>query len=71
MFLRVDEGESNIDSFELNEEVIKEISESDIVIVSDYDKGFLSSKDIIKISSISKLSILDAKKKLSQEIELL
>ena len=68
MFLRVDEGESNIDSFELNEEVIKEISESDIVIVSDYDKGFLSSKDIIKISSISKLSILDAKKKLSQEI---
>ena len=68
MFLRVDEGESNIDSFQLTEQIINEISESDIVIVSDYDKGFLSSNDIIKISSLSKLSILDAKKKLSREI---
>lgn len=68
MFLRVDEGESNIDSFELTEQIIKEISESDIVIVSDYDKGFLSSNDITIIGKSSKLSIIDAKKKLNREI---
>ena len=68
MFLRVDEGESNIDSFELTEQIINEISESDIVIVSDYDKGFLSSNDITTIGKSSKLSIIDAKKKLNREI---
>ena len=68
MFLRVDEGESNIDSFGLTEQIIKEISESDIVIVSDYDKGFLSSDDITIIGKSAKLSIIDAKKKLSREI---
>lgn len=68
MFLRVDEGESSVDSFILNSEIIKEISESDIVIVSDYDKGFLSSSDIILIGKSSKLSIIDAKKKLNREI---
>jgi len=68
MFLRVDEGESNIDSFELTEQIINEISESDIVIVSDYDKGFLSSNDITIIGKSSKLSIIDAKKKLNREI---
>ena len=68
MFLRVDEGESNIDSFGLTEQIMKEISESDIVIVSDYDKGFLSSNDIIIIGKSSKLSIIDAKKKLSRDI---
>ena len=68
MFLRVDEGESNIDSFGLTKQIIKEISESDIVIVSDYDKGFLSSNDIIIIGKSSKLSIIDAKKKLSRDI---
>jgi D-beta-D-heptose 7-phosphate kinase/D-beta-D-heptose 1-phosphate adenosyltransferase len=68
MFLRIDEGESNIDSFELTEQIIKEISQSDFVIVSDYDKGFLSSNDIIMIGKSAKLSIIDAKKKLSREI---
>jgi bifunctional ADP-heptose synthase (sugar kinase/adenylyltransferase) len=68
MFLRVDEGESNIDQFKLTDEIIKEVSEYDIVVVSDYDKGFLSSDDIIKIGKSSKLSIIDAKKKLNRQI---
>lgn len=68
MFLRVDEGESSVDKFIFNSDIIKEISESDIVIVSDYDKGFLSSDDIIKIGQLSKLSIIDAKKKLNRQI---
>lgn len=68
MFLRVDEGEETIDRFEITQEIKNEIFEADIVIVSDYDKGFLSLEDIILIGKLSKLSILDAKKKLNREI---
>jgi ribokinase len=38
------------------------------VVVSDYDKGFLSVDNIIKIGKSSKLSIIDAKKKLNRQI---
>ena len=68
MFLRVDEGEEGVTSFELTNEIIEEIKSSDIVIVSDYDKGFLTTSDIIQICKLSKLSIIDAKKKLNREI---
>ena len=68
MFLRVDEGEESITPFELTDEIIEKIKLSDIVIVSDYDKGFLTSDDIIKIGRLSKLSIIDAKKKLNRDI---
>ena len=50
MFLRVDEGEDNIDSLMLTPEKIEDISESDLVIVSDYNKGFLSQDDLYYIS---------------------
>lgn len=68
MFLRVDEGESNIQTLDLNISKTNAILNSDIVIVSDYDKGFLTDETIKKIGSIAKLSILDSKKKLSKEI---
>lgn len=68
MFLRVDEGESNIQTLDLNISKTNAILNSDIVIVSDYDKGFLTDEMIKKIGSIAKLSILDSKKKLSKEI---
>jgi bifunctional ADP-heptose synthase (sugar kinase/adenylyltransferase) len=64
MFIRFDEGENNIDKF-LND---IDFSLYDFVIVSDYDKGFLSNDDLINISKSSKLSILDSKRKLSPEI---
>ncbi len=68
MFIRVDEGESNIQTLDLNISKTNAIVNSDIVIVSDYDKGFLTDETIKKIGSIAKLSILDSKKKLSKEI---
>lgn len=68
MFIRIDEGENNITPFVLNEETIKIINESDIVIVSDYNKGFLSDDDLKKISQNSLLSILDSKRKLTNDI---
>lgn len=68
MFLRVDEGETNIKPLDLNLSKTNAISNVDIVIVSDYDKGYLNNETIKKIGSIAKLSILDSKKKLSKEI---
>jgi len=68
MFLRVDQGEENIDKFEINSERIQHIVHSDIVIVSDYNKGFLDIKSLIIIGKLSKLSILDTKKILNENI---
>lgn len=64
MFIRFDEGENNIDKFSNN----VDFTMYDFVIVSDYDKGFLSDEDLINISKSSKLSILDSKRKLSPDI---
>ena len=67
MFIRVDVGEneccSNIGT--INED---EIRNADIVIVSDYNKGFLSLDDIHHIGELSNISILDSKKILSDNV---
>jgi bifunctional ADP-heptose synthase (sugar kinase/adenylyltransferase) len=68
MFLRVDEGEENIDSLILTPEKINEISKSDLVIVSDYNKGFLDEKTLIQIGKSSKLSIIDTKKNITDSL---
>jgi len=68
MFLRLDEGETNISKADLNSERLLELSNFDIVIVSDYYKGFISNDDLINIGKNSKISILDSKRKLSKEI---
>ena len=65
MFLRVDEGEDEIDKLVLTPEKIEDISESDLVIVSDYNKGFLDESVLIQIGKLSKLSIIDTKKTIS------
>lgn len=65
MFIRLDEGESNISKFESKN---INFSEFDIVIVSDYNKGFLSDSDLVNIGKNSKLSILDSKRRLNSEI---
>ena len=63
MFIRVDDEKIPCDKIVyITPEQRRTISESDAVIISDYDKGYLT-KDIIKnIASISKLTILDSKK---------
>ena len=68
MFLRVDEGEEDIDTLTLTPEKIKQISESDLVIVSDYNKGFLNEEVLIQIGKLSKLSIIDTKKTISEDL---
>lgn len=68
MFIRVDEGESNIKPFKWTMDTDVLIGQSDIVIVSDYNKGFLSNADLKEIARKSKLSILDSKRTLTNDI---
>jgi D-glycero-beta-D-manno-heptose-7-phosphate kinase len=68
MFLRVDEGEDKITPFKWSLMVDTMLGESDIVIVSDYNKGFLTNGDLKEIARKSKLSILDSKRKLTDDI---
>lgn len=67
-FLRVDEFEDQVKRIIIDDDIVSKINNSDLVIVSDYDKGFLTEEDLIKISTNSKISVLDTKKKLSKEI---
>jgi bifunctional ADP-heptose synthase (sugar kinase/adenylyltransferase) len=66
MILRVDENEDSITPLNLTEDIIRNILSSDIVIVSDYNKGFLSDEAISKIAYYSKISILDSKRPMNQ-----
>lgn len=67
-FLRVDEGEDNVDRIDLSEDTINEILDVDAVIVSDYNKGFLDNEDLLKISEYAKFCVLDTKKKINEDI---
>lgn len=69
MIIRIDEGENdNIDILEIDNKIFNDIKTSDLVIVSDYDKGFLDLETLNIIGKNSKISILDSKKKLTDEI---
>lgn len=68
MFLRVDEGDKNIESFKWKDDYKQFLEEADVVIISDYDKGYLSDNDLVKIAYHSRISILDSKRKLTNNI---
>jgi bifunctional ADP-heptose synthase (sugar kinase/adenylyltransferase) len=68
MFLRVDDGENEVDTLILTPEMVQTITESDLVIVSDYNKGFLDEEILIQIGKLSKLSIIDTKKTISKDL---
>lgn len=60
ILLRVDSNEA-IDRIELDD---YDFSEWDVVVISDYNKGFLSESDIQYIAESAKLTFLDTKKPL-------
>lgn len=65
MFMRVDEGEEFTKLYDKEFDV----SNYDVVIVSDYNKGFLSNEHLIQIGkTCTGISIIDSKRKLTQEI---
>ena len=68
MFLRVDKGEGFDCQFTWGPLADSTIAEADIVIVSDYNKGFLCDNDLREIARKSKLSILDSKRKLTNDL---
>jgi bifunctional ADP-heptose synthase (sugar kinase/adenylyltransferase) len=70
MIVRVDEGETSpIDSFPfMSSEKRNTINESDLVIISDYNKGFLNSSSIKQIASQGGLVLMDSKKKLTEDL---
>jgi len=67
MFLRVDDGDT-ADTLYMAESFLMEISQSDAVIISDYDKGFLSENHILTICNRAKFTVLDSKKRLSDSV---
>jgi bifunctional ADP-heptose synthase (sugar kinase/adenylyltransferase) len=66
MFLRVDEGEEKIIPFELNMSKTNAIRNVDGVIISDYNKGFLTEEVLMEITENAKFSIIDTKKKINE-----
>lgn len=69
MFIRIDEEKIPCDKITyLSPNQRKTINETDLVIVSDYDKGFLSDNILCEIGSLSKLSLIDTKRKITQNI---
>lgn len=68
MFLRVDEGENMINEFKLDDWKKNEIESADAIIVSDYDKGFLTDDVLEKITFDSKFSIIDSKRKMGSNL---
>lgn len=68
MFIRLDEGEEKISNMCLTNERLLDIYKYDVVIVSDYDKGFINNEELLKIGKNSKVSILDSKRILTKEI---
>jgi len=65
MFIRYDEGEDQISAFK--EDLIY-LDKYDLVIVSDYNKGYLSNKDIYDIGLMAPLSIIDSKRQLTDKM---
>jgi D-beta-D-heptose 7-phosphate kinase/D-beta-D-heptose 1-phosphate adenosyltransferase len=68
MFIRVDEGENNVTPFKWTPLMDIHLGQADIVVVSDYNKGYLNNSHLQTIAKKSKLSILDSKRKLTDNI---
>lgn len=63
ILLRVDH-DGPVDPLVLENRIIDRIYEADIVVVSDYCKGFLSTETLSEIAKVAKVSFLDTKKPL-------
>jgi len=68
MFIRVDEGEDIITPLELTDTIIDEIKESDAIIISDYNKGFLNEKILLEVAYHSRFIVMDTKKQISPDL---
>jgi bifunctional ADP-heptose synthase (sugar kinase/adenylyltransferase) len=61
ILLRVD-SEEGVDRIDIDDLLIEQIEAADLVVISDYDKGFLHPEDLRLISDLSNASVIDTKK---------
>jgi D-beta-D-heptose 7-phosphate kinase/D-beta-D-heptose 1-phosphate adenosyltransferase len=66
ILLRVD-SEEDIDRINIDNKLIEQIKTVDLVVISDYNKGFLYPEDLRLISDIANASIIDTKKPITFE----
>ena len=66
LFIRIDSDESLVDRIEKKYLRKKFLLEYDAIVISDYDKGFLTKEDIEKICYYHPLTFMDTKKKLGR-----
>jgi bifunctional ADP-heptose synthase (sugar kinase/adenylyltransferase) len=61
ILLRVD-SENDVDRIRIDEELIAKIKESDLLVVSDYDKGYLYPEDLKVLAGFACFAVIDTKK---------
>jgi D-beta-D-heptose 7-phosphate kinase/D-beta-D-heptose 1-phosphate adenosyltransferase len=64
LFLRVDD-EPRVNRIMMSDMLTSDIKEADAVVVSDYNKGFLSEDDLYTISKLARFAIVDTKKRMN------
>jgi D-beta-D-heptose 7-phosphate kinase/D-beta-D-heptose 1-phosphate adenosyltransferase len=64
LFLRVDD-EPPVNRILISETLISDTKEADAVVISDYNKGFLSEDDLYTISKLARFAIVDTKKRMN------
>jgi len=68
IFLRVDVGDKDVNRLSFDSDFCRHLKDSDIILISDYNKGFLTEADIIRIAELKNENaklFLDTKKILS------
>ena len=61
ILLRVD-SENDVDRIKIDPLMIEQVESSDLLVVSDYDKGYLYPDDLKMLASLAKASVIDTKK---------
>jgi len=71
-FLRVDEGDETHNNIKLTKSDLKKIAFADIIMISDYNKGFLTENDIVTINNYrnqeNSYLLMDSKKLITKKI---
>jgi sugar/nucleoside kinase (ribokinase family) len=58
------DDEPRVNRIHISDTLISDIKEADAVVISDYNKGFLSEDDLFEISKLARFAIVDTKKRL-------
>lgn len=67
IFLRVDSNDMS-SAFRFNNDFLNLLIQADVIIVSDYDKGYLNKEALLNIATAPGVCFLDTKKKLDKDI---